>query len=89
MQRLQEEVAVNAPHVLNERTNPVFEFHALAGLPCGCIAAAYRSYEWAVAMVSLEAKGPHCVLRGHQMGEILQLNDIFDASQLTFEVDAG
>jgi hypothetical protein len=50
----------------------------LAGLPCGCVAAAYRSFQWAVAMVSLEAKGPHCVLPGHEVGRTLELNDLFE-----------
>jgi hypothetical protein len=57
---------------------PVFQFHALAGLPCGCVAAAYRSVEWAVAMVSIEARGPHCVFLGHEVGRTLELHDLFD-----------
>jgi hypothetical protein len=42
------------------------------------VAAAYRSFQWAVAMVSLEAKGPHCVLPGHDIGRVLELNDLFE-----------
>ena len=42
----------------------VFELEALEGLPCGCVAAAYRARPWDVAVVSLEAKGPHCILAG-------------------------
>ena len=39
-------------------TTTVFELEALEGLPCGCVAAAYRARPWDVAVVSLEAKGP-------------------------------
>jgi hypothetical protein len=53
----------------------VFELEALEGLPCGCVAAAYRARPWDVAVVSLEAKGPHCILTGHANGQILRLGD--------------
>ena len=44
-------------------------------MPCGCVAAAYRARPWDVAVVSLEAKGPHCILPGHTSGQILRLGD--------------
>ena len=53
----------------------VFELEALEGLPCGCVAAAYRARPWDVAVVSLEAKGPHCILAGHASGQVLRLGD--------------
>ena len=56
-------------------TATVFELEALEGLPCGCVAAAYRARPWDVAVVSLEAKGPHCILAGHASGQILRLGD--------------
>jgi hypothetical protein len=56
-------------------TTTVFELEALEGLPCGCVAAAYRAKPWDVAVVSLEAKGPHCILAGHESGQILRLGD--------------
>jgi hypothetical protein len=56
-------------------TTTVFELEALEGLPCGCVAAAYRARPWDVAVVSLEAKGPHCILSGHANGQILRLGD--------------
>ena len=56
-------------------TGTVFELEALEGLPCGCVAAAYRARPWDVAVVSLEAKGPHCILAGHTSGQILRLGD--------------
>ena len=52
-----------------------FEFQAFKPLPCGCVAAAYRARPWDVAVVSLEAKGPHCILAGHNSGQILRLGD--------------
>ena len=56
-------------------TTTVFELEALEGLPCGCVAAAYRARPWDVAVVSLEAKGPYCNLNGHANGQILRLGD--------------
>jgi hypothetical protein len=41
-------------------------------MPCGCVAAAYRSFQWGVGMVSIEAKGPHCILSGHELGRVLE-----------------
>ncbi len=55
-----------------------FELEALEGLPCGCVAAAYRARPWDVAVVSVEAKGPHCILTGHAQGQILRLGDVFE-----------
>jgi hypothetical protein len=54
----------------------VFELEALEGMPCGCVTAAYRARPWDVAVVSLEAKGPHCILAGHLAGQILRLGDL-------------
>jgi hypothetical protein len=56
-------------------TPTVFELEALEGLPCGCVSAAYRARPWDVTVVSLEAKGPHCILAGHSSGQILRLGD--------------
>jgi hypothetical protein len=70
---------VNAPQIVPRTpSTPAFHFHALAAMPCGCVAAAYRSFQWAVGMVSLEAKGPHCVLPGHELGRVLELSDLFE-----------
>lgn len=56
-------------------TTTLFELQALEGLPCGCVSAAYRARPWDVAVVSLEAKGPHCILSGHTSGQILRLGN--------------
>ncbi len=68
-------------------TPTVFELEALEGLPCGCVAAAYRARPWDVAVVSLEAKGPHCILQGHVSGQVLRLGDAeeFDEDEETDE----
>jgi hypothetical protein len=55
-----------------------FELEALEGLACGCVAAAYRARPWDVAVVSVEAKGPYCILTGHAQGQILKLGDVFE-----------
>jgi hypothetical protein len=67
-------------------TTTVFELEALEGLPCGCVAAAYRARPWDVGVVSLEAKGPYCILAGHSSGQILRLGEPeFDESEDTEE----
>ena len=54
-------------------TPTIFELEALEGLPCGCVAAAFRARPWDVAVVSLEAKGPHCVFSRHRTGHVTRL----------------
>ena len=69
-------MAVPASALSYVRPTPtVFELEALEGLPCGCVAAAYRARPWDVAVVSLEAKGPYCILAGHTSGQVLRLGD--------------
>ena len=65
----------------------LFELEALEGLPCGCVTATYRARPWGLAVVSLEAKGPHCTLTDHTHGEILQLGDPTDLED-EYEDDA-
>jgi hypothetical protein len=60
------------------RANALFELEALEGMPCGCVAAAYRARPWDVAVVSIEAKGHYCSLTGHIQGQILRLGDVAD-----------
>jgi hypothetical protein len=59
--------------VVATRPVPVFEFEDLAGLPCGCVTAAFHPAEWGVTMVSIEARGPHCILPGHFVGQVVEL----------------
>ena len=69
------------------RTSALFELETLEGLPCGCVTAAYRARPWDVAVVSLEAKGPHCILPGHEQGQILRLGDLADLEVQDGEFD--
>jgi hypothetical protein len=38
-------------------------------------------------VVSLEAKGPHCILAGHESGQILRLGDPSEFDEDDEEVD--
>ena len=68
-------VPASALNSVRPTATTVFELEALEGLPCGCVSAAYRARPWDVSVVSLEAKGPHCILAGHDSGQILRLGD--------------
>jgi hypothetical protein len=57
---------------------PLLELVALDNLPCGCVAAGYRAGPWNLAVVSIEAKGPHCPNRVHLQGRVLELGQIAD-----------
>jgi hypothetical protein len=61
------------------RPTTILDLEALESLPCGCVAAAYRARPWDVSVVSLEAKGPHCIFDGHATGQILRLGDPFES----------
>jgi hypothetical protein len=50
-----------------------YSLDALHALPCGCVAAVFRSQPGDLEMVSLEARGPHCFYSQHQSGRVLGL----------------
>jgi len=60
------------------RTPALLELVALDNLPCGCVAAAYRAKPWDLAVVSVEAKGPHCPNSAHLQGRVLELGAVAD-----------
>ena len=60
------------------KTPALLELVALDNLPCGCVAAAYRAAPWNLAVVAIEAKGPHCVHHMHRQGRVLELGPISD-----------
>lgn len=60
------------------RTPALLELAALDSLPCGCVAAAYRAKPWDLAVVSIEAKGPHCPNDVHRQGRVLELGAVAD-----------
>lgn len=55
------------------RQSPHYLLDALHALPCGCVAAVYRTTPLELEVVSLEARGPHCVHAQHQTGRVLGL----------------
>ena len=46
---------------------------ALETMPCGCVAAIYRSRPTVVELELVEAKGPHCRFYGHRTGQVISL----------------
>jgi hypothetical protein len=55
------------------RLSTRLEFEAFEALPCGCVAGAYRASPWALNLVRLEAKGPHCVRAEHAEDQVLDV----------------
>ena len=55
------------------RQSPHYTLDALHALPCGCVAAVYRTSPLDFEVVSLEARGPHCLYAQHQTGRVLGL----------------
>ena len=60
------------------RSPSLLELIALDSLPCGCVAAAFRAKPWDLSLVSIEAKGPHCLDGGHHQEHILELGAVSD-----------
>ena len=58
---------------IRARQSPQYTLDALHALPCGCVAAVFRAFPLDMEVVSLEARGPHCLLAQHQIGRVLQL----------------
>jgi len=56
----------------------ILELEELESMPCGCVSAAYRALPWDVAVVSVEAKGPYCVMDGHRAGQIIRLGEPYE-----------
>lgn len=50
-----------------------YALDALHALPCGCVAAVYHAVPLDVEVVSLEARGPHCIHVQHQTGRVIGL----------------
>lgn len=55
-----------------------FQLEALERLPCGCVVAMHSVRPSGVSVVSIEAKGPHCTLRGHRANKVIRLGEGFD-----------
>jgi hypothetical protein len=50
-----------------------YAFDSLHSLPCGCVTAVYRTQPWDAEVVAIEARGPHCIIQQHEMGNVLGL----------------
>jgi hypothetical protein len=59
-----------------------YAFDSLHALPCGCVAAVYRTQPREVQVVALEARGPHCLRREHAIGSVLGL-EMGDSDRLS------
>ena len=55
------------------RLSAHYAFDSLRALPCGCVAAIYRTHPWEVEVVALEARGPHCLYHQHEQGAVVAL----------------
>ena len=60
-------------HEIRARQTPHYALEGLHALPCGCVAAVYRAQPLDIEVVSVEARGPHCVYVQHQAGRVLGL----------------
>ena len=52
-----------------------FQLETLDSLACGCVVAIQRLRPSGVAVVSLEAKGPHCTYQQHRANKVIRLGD--------------
>jgi hypothetical protein len=56
-----------------------FRLEMLDLLPCGCIVAIQRMAQSGVRVVSMEAKGPHCLFVEHHANKVIRLGDLPDS----------
>jgi hypothetical protein len=56
------------------RQTGTYTLDTLHSLPCGCVAAVFRTQPLDTEVVSLEARGPHCVYSDHETGRVLGLS---------------
>jgi hypothetical protein len=62
-------------HEVRARQSLHYTLDALHALPCGCVAAVYRTQPLDTEIVSLEARGPHCLYSQHEPGRVLGLTE--------------
>lgn len=60
-------------HGIRHRPSSTYALDTLHALPCGCVAAVYRTQPLDTEIVSLEARGPHCLYADHEAGRVLGL----------------
>ena len=66
-------------HDVRGRQAPHYALQTLHALPCGCVAAVYRAQPLDTEVVSVEARGPHCLYVQHQIGHVLGVSTDADA----------
>jgi hypothetical protein len=68
----------NALHTSQQQTRVEageFRLETLELLPCGCVVAIQRMARSGVRVVSMEAKGPHCLFQEHRANKVIRLGD--------------
>jgi hypothetical protein len=56
-----------------------FRLEMLDLLPCGCVVAIQRMTQSGVRVVSMEAKGPHCLYVEHRANKVIRLGEVPDS----------
>jgi hypothetical protein len=56
-----------------------FRLEMLDLLPCGCVVAIQRMTQSGVRVVSMEAKGPHCLYTEHRANKVIRLGELPDS----------
>jgi len=76
----------------NPQTSPVdsgeFRLELLELLPCGCVVAIQRMAQADVSIVSLEAKGPHCLYHEHRANKVIRLGELPESYGDDYEGEA-
>lgn len=67
---------------------PPLEFESLERFPCGCVALIQRTRPWPVTVVSIEAKGPHCLFAHHRPGRVVRLGEAWEPPDTMDDDDA-
>jgi hypothetical protein len=65
-----------------------FRLELLELLPCGCIVAIQRMAQAGVRVVSLEAKGPHCLYTEHRANKVIRLGGFTESDDEDYEDEA-
>jgi hypothetical protein len=50
-------------------------------MPCGCVSGVYLASPDVVELELVEAKGPHCRVRGHRAGHLVGIGVVGDVRE--------
>jgi hypothetical protein len=70
-----------SPRIDVGRAPAQLEFRALERFPCGCVAIIQQTRPNPITIVSIDAKGPHCILPSHSAGKVVRLGDAWDLAE--------